>query len=175
MAIPIEIDVWQGEIAELEVDAILVPANESLFMTTPVGRAVKLRAGEDVERDAVQQGPIHAGSAVVTGGGQLAAPYVIHVVGVGHDLRPDAERLRRALDAALQLAGRLGLGRLAIAPVGAERGVFDVDQAATALADVLAARSETGASLPASLVVAVPGPAEASAYRRAVTALVARW
>jgi O-acetyl-ADP-ribose deacetylase (regulator of RNase III) len=38
MAIPIEIDVWQGEIAELEVDAILVPANESLFMTTPVGR-----------------------------------------------------------------------------------------------------------------------------------------
>ena len=171
MAIPIEIDVWQGEIAELEVDAILVPADESLFMTTPVGRAVKLRAGEAVERDAVQQGPVPAGSAVATGGGQLAAPYVIHVVGVGHDLRPDGERLRQALDAALQLATRLGLGRLAIAPIGGERGVFDVAEAAAALAEVLAARSQAGAGMPSSLVVAVPGPPEAAAYRRAITAL----
>ena len=30
-----EIDVWQGDISELEVDAIIVPANESLFMTGP--------------------------------------------------------------------------------------------------------------------------------------------
>ena len=174
MAIPIEIDVWQGEIAELEVDAILVPANESLFMTTPVGRSVKLRAGEGVERDAVQQGPTPAGSAVVTGGGQLAASYVIHVVGVGHDLRPDADRLRSALDAALQLAERLGLGRLAIAPIGNERGVFDADEAAAALADVLAARSGSGGGMPASLVVAVPGPVEAAAYRRAMSALGTR-
>jgi O-acetyl-ADP-ribose deacetylase (regulator of RNase III) len=117
---------------------------------------------------------VPAGSAVVTGGGQLAASYVVHVVGVGHDLRPDAERLRRALDAALQLAGRLGLGRLAVAPIGSERGVFDIEDAAAALADVLATRSETGAAVPGSLVVAVSGPAEAAAYRRAITALGAR-
>ena len=43
MAVPIEIDVWQGEIAELEVDAIIVPANESLFMTNPLARTVKRR------------------------------------------------------------------------------------------------------------------------------------
>ena len=40
MAVPIEIDVWQGEIAELEVDAIIVPANESLFMTNPARPAL---------------------------------------------------------------------------------------------------------------------------------------
>ena len=28
MAGPIEIDVWQGELSELEVDALVVPANE---------------------------------------------------------------------------------------------------------------------------------------------------
>ena len=33
MAEPIEIDVWQGDIAELEVDAVVVAASESLFMT----------------------------------------------------------------------------------------------------------------------------------------------
>ena len=170
MTVPIEIDVWQGEIAELEVDAILIPANESLFMTTRVGRGVRLRSGESVERDAVQQGPVEAGSAVVTGGGDLAAPYVVHVVGVGHDLRPDEERLRRAMDAGLQLAARLGLTRLAVAPIGTERGVFDVEQGAAALADVLAARAATGYGLPASLVVAVSSQAEAAAYRNAMAA-----
>lgn len=171
MAIPIEIDVWQGDIAELEVDAILVPANESLFMTTPVGRAVRLRAGESVERDAVQQGPVEAGTAVVTGGGDLATPYVIHVVGVGHDLRADPERLERAIDAALQLASRMGLSRLAVAPIGAERGAFELQEAARAMADVLARRAEAGAALPGSLVVAVTGSAEATAYRGALSAL----
>ena len=141
MPIPIEIDVWQGEIAELEVDAILVPANESLFMTTPVGRAVRQRAGESVERDAVQQGPVKAGSAVVTGGGDLAAPYVVHVVAVGHDLRADPERLSRALDAALL--------------------------------SVLQSRASAQEPLPSSLVVAVPGPAEATAYRLALATLEA--
>lgn len=173
MAIPIEIDVWQGEIAELEVDAILVPANESLFMTTPVGRAVRLRAGESVERAAVDQGPVEAGTALVTGGGQLATPYLIHVVGVGHDLKPDAERLARAIDAALQLAARMGLSRLALAPIGTERGVFDPDGAAAALAGVLAARGNAGETLPDSLVVAVTTPAEATAYRAALSGLKA--
>lgn len=173
MAIPIEIDVWQGEIAELEVDAILVPANESLFMTTPVGRAVRQRAGESVERDAVLQGPIEAGSAIVTGGGDLATPYVVHVVGVGHELRADPDRLRRALDAALQLCGRMGLRRLATAPIGTERGVFDADEAAAALVSVLRARAAAQEPLPASLVVAVPGPIEASAYRGALAAIEA--
>ena len=40
MTAPIEIDVWQGEIAELEVDALIVGANESLFMTAGVAASV---------------------------------------------------------------------------------------------------------------------------------------
>jgi O-acetyl-ADP-ribose deacetylase (regulator of RNase III) len=171
MSIPIEIDVWQGEIAQLEVDAILIPANESLFMTTPVGRAVKQRSGESVEADAVSQGPVAAGSAVVTGGGRLAAPYVIHVVGVGHDLVASEERLDRAIKAALDQSARLGLRRLATAPIGMERGVFDAERAAAALARALVDRAEHGSALPAGLVVAVGSPGEAAAYRAALQSL----
>lgn len=171
MPIPIEIDVWQGEIAELEVDGILLPANESLFMTTPIGRVVKVRAGEAVELEAVAQGPAPAGSAIVTGGGRLAAPFVIHVVAVGHDLRADDERLRHALDAALEQAARLALRRLAVAPIGTERGVFDPEQSAAAMHDVLVARAERGATLPATLVIAVASASEAAAYRHALEAL----
>lgn len=171
MAVPVEIDVWQGEIAELEVDALIVPANESLFMSVPVARAVKRRSGERVERDAVQQGPVEAGGAVVTGGGELAAPYVIHAVAVGHDLQPDADRVRRATHAALDIAARLGLDRLASAPIGLDRGVFAIEEAAGLLAEVLAERARTGDRLPSSLVVAVTSPSEASAYRAALEPL----
>jgi len=165
MAVPMEIDVWQGEIAELEVDALIVPATESLFMTIPVARAVKRRSGESVERDAVEQGPIEAGSAVVTSGGDLAAPYIIHAVAVGHDNRPDADRVRRAIHAAFEIAARLGLHRLATAPIGVDRGVFSPEEGAALMAEVLASRSSSGDSLPSSLVVAVISPSEATAYR----------
>jgi O-acetyl-ADP-ribose deacetylase (regulator of RNase III) len=171
MAVPTQLEVWQGEIAELEVDALIVPANESLFMTIPVTRAVKRRSGEAIERDAVEQGPIEAGSAVVTGGGNLAAPYLIHAVGVGHDLQPDAERVKRALHSALEIAARLGLHRLAMAPIGIDRGVFTADEAAGLLAEVLAERSTSGAPLPSSLVVAAGGPTEVAAYHAALEPL----
>ncbi|HEX6654687.1 MAG TPA: macro domain-containing protein, partial [Candidatus Limnocylindria bacterium] len=103
MAVPIEIDVWQGDVAELEVDAIIVPANESLFMTSPQARSVKRTAGEAVELEAVRQGPVEPGSAVVTAGGNLAAPYLIHAVAVGHELRGDAACLKDALGAAFDI------------------------------------------------------------------------
>lgn len=168
MAIPIEIDVWQGDIAELEVDAIVVPANESLFMTSAVARAVKRRGGEGVERDAVRQGPMPAGSAVVTAGGSLAAPYVIHAIAVGHDLVADGGRLAAALDETLSAAARLGLRRLAMPPIGAERGVFGVGEAVGQLIAVLERRAAVEEPLPASLVIAAGSPAEAAAIRAAM-------
>ena len=97
MAGPIEIDVWQGEISELEVDALVVPANESLFMTAGAAASVRRHGGEEIERDAVDQGPAEAGTAVVTQAGSLAAAYVIHAIGVGHDRLPDRERLSSAI------------------------------------------------------------------------------
>ena len=116
---PIEIDVWQGDIAELEVDALIVGANESLFMTAGAAASVKRRGGSQVERAAVAQGPIAPGHAIVTGGGSLASPYVIHAVAVGHDRIPDPARLRSAVLAALAFARgafrRVGAGARAAA------------------------------------------------------------
>ena len=163
MADPIEINLWQGEIAELEVDAIFIPASESLFMTGAVARAVKLRAGESVEREAVDQGPAAGGSAIATGSGALPARHVIHVVGVGHDLQPDAEQLRSAYHAAFEVASRLGARHLATVPIGAERGVFAPEAAAAILAGVLAERQARGAWLPLALVVVAGTHVELSA------------
>lgn len=170
MTLPIEIEIWQGEIAELEVDAVIIPANESLFMTAPVAASVKRHAGNEVETEAVAQGPVMAGRAVVTGGGRLAAPYVIHAVGVGHDLRRDPKQLRRALEAALDAADHLSLRRIAVGPIGVERGVFPAAQAAEILLDTIVERAERGGSVPESVVVAVTRSDELAEYLAALEA-----
>ena len=147
MAQPIEIDVWQGEISELEVDALVVAANESLFMTAGAAASLRHHGGEEVERAAVDQGPVRPGSAVATGGGRLAAPYVIHAVAVGHDRVADAATLEAAVRSALAYAEPLQLRRIAMSLLGVEHGAFTPADAAAVM-------------IPAILAVAPPTPIE---------------
>jgi O-acetyl-ADP-ribose deacetylase (regulator of RNase III) len=174
MGLPIEIEIWRGEIAELEVDAIVVPANESLFMTTPIAAAVKRLAGEEVERAAVSQGPVAPGGAVVTGGGRLVTPYVIHAVAVSHDLQPDLERLRGAVRAALGAVAHLSLRRIAMAPLGTERGVFPPADAAAILLDELLIHADHAPGAPESVVIAVSRPEELVEFVSALDAIRSR-
>lgn len=150
MAGPIEIDVWQGELAELEVDALVVGANESLFMNAGPAASVKRQGGAEIEFAAVDQAPIEPGTAIVTTGGKLAAPYVIHAVAVGHDRVADGERLRAAVRSALAFSEPLQLRRVAIALLGVEHGAFSPDEAADALVEVLTAE---GSATPLDWIV----------------------
>lgn len=169
MADQIEIDVWQGEIADLEVDAIVVPANESLFMTSALAAAVKRRAGVAVEEQAVAQGPVPAGTAVVTPGGALAAAFVIHAVAVGHDLRPDRTQLEAAIRAALDAAETLGVRYLAMALLGSDRGVFLPADSATSIAAEIARRDGRASSLE-SIVLTVHSASDAATVLAALRA-----
>ena len=169
MAEPIEIDVWQGEIAELEVDALVVAASESLFMTAGAAASVKRMGGEAIERAAVDQGPIAPGSAVVTGAGTLAAHYVIHAVAVGHDRISDPEVLRAAVRAALAYAEPLQLRRIAVAPLGSETGAFSPEEAAAILIPALAEAARTTSIQ--SVVLAAPHGHEVRALGEAVRSM----
>ncbi len=161
----IEIDVWQGEIAELEVDALVVPANESLFMTSAVAASVKRHGGEDIERDAVYQGPAGPGTAMATQAGSLAAAYVIHAVGVGHDRIADRERLAAAIRTALAFAEPLQLRRLAFSLIGVEHGAFTPSEAAEVLIDELTGPERR---LPETIVIATANAAETLAVTAAL-------
>ena len=162
MAAPSEIDVWQGDIAELEVDALVVPAAETLFMTPGAAASVRRRGGDVIERAAVQQGPVEPGRAVVTQAGTLAAGYVIHAVGVGHDRRADRERLAAAIRATLDLAEPLQLRRIAFALIGTEHGAFTPVEAADVLVAELT-RDGVERTLPEAVVVAAANATEMQA------------
>ena len=127
---------------------------------------MKRIGGIEIESAAVAQGPIEPGRAVVTAGGQLAAPYVIHAVAVGHDRLADADRLRSAVRAALAFCEPLRLHRIAIAPLGTEYGAFRSEVAA----DLLVAAILDAAAPPLeSIVVAVAHANEARAVVDALT------
>jgi O-acetyl-ADP-ribose deacetylase (regulator of RNase III) len=89
-----------------EGDALVLPANDYLWMSTGPARAVKQAAGEDVERLAVRAGPIAVGDVVATPAGSLPLQGILHWAVMGQDLALQPEEaaagLRKAIHAAEQ-------------------------------------------------------------------------
>lgn len=141
-----EIQLWNGDICDLEVDAIVNAATTSLWMTTGVGGAIKRRGGDSIEFEAVRQGPVAVGTAVVTGPGTLACRYVIHAVSLGPDRRTSGPSIDAATRAALAAADQLGCSSVAIPALGTGVGGYPLDAAAeTTVAAVEAALRDTHA------------------------------
>ena len=122
-------EVVQGDITELDVDAIVNAANNHLLMGGGVAGAIKRKGGKEIEEEAVQKGPIPVGEAVVTGAGKLKARYVIHAATMGLDFKTDAEKIRLATRNAMKRAVELGIRSVAFPALGTGVGGFPVREA----------------------------------------------
>jgi O-acetyl-ADP-ribose deacetylase (regulator of RNase III) len=82
----------EGDITDLAVDAIVNAANQHLQLGSGVAGAIWKRGGSSIQDECDAIGHCPVGGAVITGGGNLKARYVIHAVGpLGRD--PDADNL----------------------------------------------------------------------------------
>jgi O-acetyl-ADP-ribose deacetylase (regulator of RNase III) len=129
------LEVVQGDITACAVDAIVNAANNYLWMGAGVAGAIKRQGGQVIEDEAVRQGPIAVGEAVVTGGGSLRARYVIHAAAMGQDLVTNADLIRQATVHSLQRAIDLGLASVALPALGTGVGGFPVAEAARIMVD----------------------------------------
>jgi O-acetyl-ADP-ribose deacetylase len=129
------LEVLQGDITECAVDAIVNAANNHLWMGAGVAGAIKRKGGRSIEDEAVRQGPIAVGEAVVTGGGSLKARYVIHAAAMGQDLMTNADLIRHATVNSLKRATELGLASMALPALGTGVGGFPVHEAARLMID----------------------------------------
>ncbi|HYY54894.1 MAG TPA: macro domain-containing protein [Candidatus Dormibacteraeota bacterium] len=125
----------QADITTLDVDAVVNAANDHLWMGAGVAGAIKRAGGEEIERDAIAQGPIAVGEAVVTGAGRLRARHVIHAAAMGQDLVTDARKIRSATASALRRADELGLRSIAFPALGTGVGGFPVAECARVMID----------------------------------------
>ena len=134
-----EIELVEGDIAALEVDAVANAANNALWMGAGVAGALKRAGGEEIEREAVALGPIEVGDAVATGAGRLPARWVIHGAVMGQDLQTDAELVARTTRRCLEVADELGARSLALPAFGTGVGGFPVDECALIMVEAVEA------------------------------------
>lgn len=166
------IQLWNGDICELEVDAIVNPANPSLWMSTGVGQALKAHAGDEVEFAAVRQVPVSLGDAVVTSAGRLAARVLIHAVSLDRDRRTSGQAIETAIRNVFARAREQGVTSLAMPALGTGVGGFPMDEAASI--SVATVRDELRRSPDIEAVTfALRGSAAYAAFERALAAPVA--
>ena len=139
-----KLEVVVGDLTTANAEAIVNAANSELWMGGGVAGAIKRAAGDEVELEAVAQGPIQPGEAVVTSAGRLPAPikWVVHAATMGPDLQTSAEYIRLATLSALSAAGDVGATSVAYPALGAGVGRFPIKDVAELMVEaVLGAES----------------------------------
>jgi O-acetyl-ADP-ribose deacetylase len=155
------------DLATTTADAVLRPADESLGPLTPAMSRLDEQAGPRFAEQRRLTTPLKAGAAVVTGGGDLRAPYVLHVVIRDPDSRVGRDVVRRALVSAWQRATDWDLSTIAAPLVGAGAGQLSMEEAATLLAETFPTE-QTGCPTELHIVV------EREADREQVEAIIRR-
>ncbi|RYF86463.1 MAG: O-acetyl-ADP-ribose deacetylase [Chitinophagaceae bacterium] len=131
-----KIEVVQGDITKLKVDAIVNAANSSLMGGGGVDGAIHRAGGpqilEECRKIVARQGGCKTGEAVITSGGNLPAKYVIHTVGPVWNGGKNKERelLANCYRNSLQLAVENGCRTIAFPNISTGIYRFPKDEAA---------------------------------------------
>ena len=124
------IEVVEGDITELEVDAIANAANTDLRHGGGVAGAISRAGGPSIQAESDRLASIELGEAVATGAGELPARWVIHAATMHLGGPTSADAIRAATASALRVADELGARSLGLVAFGTGVGGFPVADAA---------------------------------------------
>jgi len=144
---PLTLEIADGDIAAEPLDAVVNAANSVFWMGSGVAGALKARGGQQIEADAMAQGPVEPGGCVITPGGRLPARHVIHAAVMDQDLRTSATLIDRATRGALEIAEAHQLGSIAFPALGTGVGGFPLDECARIMIDAIRAHAKSATSL----------------------------
>src|SRR4051812_35325279 len=118
----VSIELTEGDITNLDLDAIVNAANSGLILGSGVAGAIRSKGGPTIQRECDAIGHCDVGSAVITGAGNLPAKHVIHAVGPRMGEGSEREKLAGATRSSLELARENGLSSIALPAIST--GVF---------------------------------------------------
>jgi len=110
--------IQQGDLTEMDTDAIVNAANNDLFLGGGVAGAIRRKGGEEIQRECDAIGSIPIGYAAITTGGKLKARFVIHAASMELGGKTNADSLRRSAAHSLKIANERGLKTIAFPAVG---------------------------------------------------------
>ena len=121
------IEVIDGDITEMDVDAIVNAANSKLKHGGGVAGAIVKKGGHTIQEESdvwvkAWGGEVTVGSAVITSGGKLPTKYVIHAVGPRMGEGDEDEKLKKATISSLQTAEHRNLKSIAFPAIST--GIF---------------------------------------------------
>jgi O-acetyl-ADP-ribose deacetylase len=124
------IEIRQGDITEVDTDAVVNAANNDLQLGGGLAGAIRRKGGPRIQAECDEIGTIPVGGAAITSGGNLKARYVIHAASMQLGGATSAQSLRSSTAHALRIAAQEGLKSIAFPAVGAGIGGFPMRECA---------------------------------------------
>jgi O-acetyl-ADP-ribose deacetylase (regulator of RNase III) len=112
------IEILQGDLTDMDTDAIVNAANNDLQLGGGVAGAIRRKGGPRIQAECDEIGMIPLGGAAITSGGKLKARHVIHAASMELGGRTSALTLRSSTAHALRIATQNRLKTIAFPAVG---------------------------------------------------------
>lgn len=112
------IEIEQGDLTEMNTEAIVNAANNDLQLGGGVAGAIRRKGGPKIQAECNEIGTIPVGGAAITSGGDLKARHVIHAASMELGGRTSAQALRSSTAHSLRIAAQNGLKTIAFPAVG---------------------------------------------------------
>ena len=129
------LELIEGDITDMETDAIVNAANANLILGGGVAGAIARKGGPKIQEECNKIGGTFVGGAVITTGGNLKAKYVIHAVGPRMGEGNEDEKLRNATLNSLKLADKYNLKSIAFPAISTGIFGFPIKRAAKIMLD----------------------------------------
>jgi O-acetyl-ADP-ribose deacetylase len=124
------IELLDGDITEMDTDAIVNAANAQSILGGGVAGAIRQKGGPMIQQECNKIGGTFVGGAVITTGGKLKAKYVIHAVGPRMGEGDEDNKLKNAMLNSLKLADKHNLKSIAFPAISSGIFGFPIDRCA---------------------------------------------
>jgi O-acetyl-ADP-ribose deacetylase (regulator of RNase III) len=141
------IEILQGDLTEMDTDAIVNAANNDLQLGGGVAGAIRRKGGPLIQRQCNTIGTIPVGGAAITTGGDLKARHVIHAASMQLGGATTATALQSSTAHSLRIASQNNLKTIAFPAVGTGIAGFPLKDCAEIMLGEVARHFEGPTSL----------------------------